>query len=628
MAERKSVSMQDLADKLGISKVTVSKALNGKDGVGEELKEKIFALARESGYVLPDYGKRKSKKVGIIMSPRFSSGDEGKFYMAMYERIIYELQRASCSSIMISPTTATLPSDMNTIQTRGLFDGLIFLGILDKGVREQIAQIDLPKVYVDIYDRTHKSDSVITENIYSSYELTNYLIQQGHTDIGFVGTVGSTTSISDRYLGYLRRMLEEGISPKNEWRIPDRSEEGIAIPLLLPEKLPTAFVCNCDATAFKLVQALKERGICVPEDVSVTGFDDSIYAQLCSPSLTTVAVDTDAIARLAAKRMIKHMNEPQKKSGEVYRIPGKIIYRDSVCKINGSSDKPEQSGEGGSPYFMSKNGANFLLNLNYDDLSSGLPAIGVKYGDDSKTVVNPLDDEEILSNLDIVRKMYQEGIINGDAPTADDSSKYAMFFAAQGWSGAAKTTWGPNNGIANCSAVQYGNTVVSNTTVRGSINGIYSGCKHPDKALQLLNLVNTDSKVRDWFYYGAEGTDFEYTDDNKVHRLTTDWGMAGYTQGTFFNVTQTDDVDFNQWDEVEELNEKATPSEMLGFNLDTSNIETELANCRAVYEKYYSELFTGAQDPRELVKTIDAELETAGWETIREEAQKQIDAQK
>ena len=108
-----------------------------------------------------------------------------------------------------------------------------------------------------------------------------------------------------------------------------------AIPLLLPEKLPTAFVCNCDATAFKLVQTLKERGICVPEDVSVTGFDDSIYAQLCSPPLTTVAVDTDAIARLAAKRMIKHMNEPQKKSGEVYRIPGKIIYRESVCKING-----------------------------------------------------------------------------------------------------------------------------------------------------------------------------------------------------------------------------------------------------------------------------------------------------
>ena len=57
----------------------------------------------------------------------------------------------------------------------------------------------------------------------------------------------------------------------------------------------------------------------------MTGFDDSIYAQLCSPSLTTVAVDTDAIARLAAKRMIKHMNEPQKKSGEVYAFPERLF---------------------------------------------------------------------------------------------------------------------------------------------------------------------------------------------------------------------------------------------------------------------------------------------------------------
>ena len=332
MAERKSVSMQDLADKLGISKVTVSKALNGKDGVGEELKEKIFALARESGYVLPDYGKRKSKKVGIIMSPRFSSGDEGKFYMAMYERIIYELQRASCSSIMISPTTATLPSDMNTIQTRGLFDGLIFLGILDKGVREQIAQIDLPKVYVDIYDRTHKSDSVITENIYSSYELTNYLIQQGHTDIGFVGTVGSTTSISDRYLGYLRRMLEEGISPKNEWRIPDRSEEGIAIPLLLPEKLPTAFVCNCDATAFKLVQTLKERGIRVPEDISVVGFDNYLYPGLSDIRITTYEVDMGEMARRAIHNMIKKITSDNFKGG-VTVVEGRLVLKDSVSHV-------------------------------------------------------------------------------------------------------------------------------------------------------------------------------------------------------------------------------------------------------------------------------------------------------
>ena len=104
--------------------------------------------------------------------------------------------------------------------------------------------------------------------------------------------------------------------------------------------------------------------------------------------------------------------------------------------------------------------------------------------------------------------------------------------------------------------------------------------------------------------------------------------MAGYTQGTFFNVSLLDTDKKNQWDEVKALNEAATPSVMIGFDLDTSKIETELANCRAVYEKYKSEFWTGAQDPRELVKTLHDELDKAGWETIRAEAQAQVDAAK
>lgn len=290
--------------------------------------------------------------------------------------------------------------------------------------------------------------------------------------------------------------------------------------------------------------------------------------------------------------------------------------------------KTIKEGEGGSPYYMSKSGADFLVTAYYDQLGAGLAPLGVKYDDETKTVVNPLEDEDILSKLDVVHQMYLDGIINGDAPTADDANKYRTFFTAQGWSGAAESTWGPNNGIENCVAVQYGDTVVSNSTVRGSISAIYSGCEHPDKALELLQLVNTDSKVRDWLYYGVEGENFEYTEDGKVNKLNSDWSMAGYTQGTFFAVSQLADTEVNQWDEVRALNESATPSIMIGFDMDTSSIETELANCRAVYEKYKSEFFTGAQDPRELVQTIHDELEAAGWETIREEAQKQIDAAK
>ena len=291
MAGKKTVSMQDIADELGISKVTVSKALNGKDGVGEELKQKIFQSAQEHGYILPDYGQRRAKKVGIVMSDRFNSGDAGKFYMGMYEKIIAELRKVMCASMMITPTRESLQSDLDMLERKGTVDGLILLGILDRKVRDAVDTIPLPKVYVDVYDVTHKSDSVVTENIYSAYELTDYLIQKGHKDIG------------------------------------------AAIELMLPERLPTAFVCNCDETAFRLVKTLKAKGIRVPEDISVVGFDDDIYAELCEPALTTVAVNIEEIGKVAAKRMMRYMERTRRRPGEVFRILGKIIYRDSVKEI-------------------------------------------------------------------------------------------------------------------------------------------------------------------------------------------------------------------------------------------------------------------------------------------------------
>ena len=286
-----------------------------------------------------------------------------------------------------------------------------------------------------------------------------------------------------------------------------------------------------------------------------------------------------------------------------------------------------KAGEGSAPYYMSKNGADFLLN-EFDQLGAGLPVLGVKYTDGTKTVVNPLDDATIQDELAIIHRMYKDGVINGDAPTADDSNSYRVFFTATGWSGAAKSVWGPNNGITNCEAVQFSDTLVSNTSVRGSMNGIYSGCKHPEKALQLLELVNTDTKVRDWLYYGVEGENFNYTANNRIEKLNTDWPMAGYTQGTFFTVTPLASVEVNEWDEVKALNAQAVPSVMLGFDMDTSSVETELANCRAVYEKYRSELWTGARNPAELIPQIKNELKAAGWEKIRAAAQAQIDAVK
>lgn len=102
--------------------------------------------------------------------------------------------------------------------------------------------------------------------------------------------------------------------------------------------------------------------------------------------------------------------------------------------------------------------------------------------------------------------------------------------------------------------------------------------------------------------------------------------MAGYTQGSFFAITPTDDFDFNQFDEVKELNEKAEPSVLLGFTLDTTPIADELANCIQIAERYKGELLTGTADPEVMVPQMMEELRAAGFDKIVAEAQSQVDA--
>ncbi len=281
--------------------------------------------------------------------------------------------------------------------------------------------------------------------------------------------------------------------------------------------------------------------------------------------------------------------------------------------------------ETGKPSFpLYQTGATYLF-YEYDTMNSGLPALGVRYNDKEAKVVYTFEQEDLYGYLTTFHDWYKKGIINADAATKPEEKGYRPCMIAQGWSGAAKTAWGPEMGI-EAEAYQWGPSIVSNDTVRGSLNCISANSKYPEKALEFLQLLNTDSFVRDSFYYGEKGVDWDYTADNKVHRNRTDWEMAGYTQGSFFTVTPTDEVEFNQWDEVLELNKKAEPSVLLGFTFDTSKVNDQLVNCISVYERYKGELLTGTADPATAVPAMLKELQAAGFDDVVKEAQTQVDA--
>ncbi|MEF9878640.1 MAG: ABC transporter substrate-binding protein [Clostridia bacterium] len=282
----------------------------------------------------------------------------------------------------------------------------------------------------------------------------------------------------------------------------------------------------------------------------------------------------------------------------------------------------ESTGEASFP--MNKNGASYLPFM-YDQMNAGLPTLGVRYDDATAKVVSVYEQEDVMANLKMLHQWYNDGIINADAATKPEENNYKPCSLAQGWSQAAVTTWGPNMG-STAVAYQWGDTVVSNETVRGSLNCISANCAHPEKALAFLQLLNTDSYVRDSFFYGLEGDDWEYTADKRVHRNNADWKMAGYTQASFFTVTPTDDVEFNQWDEVKALNEAAKPSVLLGFTFDTSKVNDQLTNCIAIFNRYKGEILTGTTNPEESVPAMMAEMKDAGFDAILTEAQAQVDA--
>lgn len=330
----KSVKLQDIAERLGISIVAVSKALNGQKGVSEELREKIKRTAAEMGYA-PPIRKKSSHSctnvIGVLASSRFIDADS--FYLKYYKHISSMLQQRNKYAFF---HTLSVKDEENLEYPKLLeadkIDGMIILGQISKAYTELIEQRNIHAVFLDFYDDRKNIDCVICDGFYASYDMTNYLISMGHRKLAFVGSVNATSSIQDRYLGYVKSLMEHHIHVSSNYVLDDRDENGLLKPIQLPVDMPTAFVCNCDGTACMLIKQLKKEGFRVPEDISVTGFDNSVYSEVSEPKITTIEVNTEKMSLTAVDAILKKIENPSYSIGRI-SISGDIIYKNSVRSV-------------------------------------------------------------------------------------------------------------------------------------------------------------------------------------------------------------------------------------------------------------------------------------------------------
>ena len=254
---------------------------------------------------------------------------------------------------------------------------------------------------------------------------------------------------------------------------------------------------------------------------------------------------------------------------------------------------------------------------------------------DGTKIIPVFDDEEYMGMLRMLHKWYELSYINPDAATTTEVPKSIKTPVRTGTAWTGFMGWSDPEAYGfNVKLVRFIGPNMSRSTQQGSLIAINAAAP-PQKAeacLKYMELLYTDKELRDTLAYGIEGKHFEYYEDTVIR--TTE-GNEHYMQDAFVtgpavsaSVVSADKdnlADPDQWEKVYDGYKSARVSDTRGFSFDPTNVEAEIAALDAIWNSYSAELVTGTSDTDEAVKEILKQMEAAGLDKVREEAQRQLD---
>ena len=225
---KKPVTLIDIAKACNTSNVTVSKALADKSGVSDELRAKIKQVAEEMGYVpSKTVTSRKKSNIGVLIPEKYV-GLSGSFYWTLYNSLVQRLKRENLYCVIENleykdEEKLILPN----IVTDRKISALISLGEISHVYAQKLSENVEHLILLDYYVPGLKVDSIVTNGYNGGYKLANYLISLGHRRIGFIGSKKATSSIFDRYMGYMKALIEHDLEIRDDWIIDDRGKESV-----------------------------------------------------------------------------------------------------------------------------------------------------------------------------------------------------------------------------------------------------------------------------------------------------------------------------------------------------------------------------------------------------------------
>lgn len=334
--------MQDIAKLAGVSPGTVSNALNNRKGVGKETKERIIKIAEEKGY-FRNQKKNEDNAIRLIVFKKHGYVvSDTPFFSALIEGCEREC-RNNGYELLISHVRDDVSSKENidTIIRQKNVDGILLLAteMNEEDLRffENLS-ISIPIVIVDSYHETKSSDYVCINNVSGAYSAVKYFVEKGHKKIGYLGSSRSIKNFEYRATGFDKALNDLNIEQNQEYKFllePTIDGAYNDMKKIIDEKveLPTALFAFNDIIALGAMKAMNEKGIKIPEDVSIIGFDDITFSALANPALTTIKVQTVEMGKIAVNRLIDKINNQINLKLKI-EVETELIERDSVKDIN------------------------------------------------------------------------------------------------------------------------------------------------------------------------------------------------------------------------------------------------------------------------------------------------------
>lgn len=332
------ITMLDVAKKAGVSKATVSRVLTGNNYVSKTTRDRVFKAIEETGYrpnlLARNLATSKSQSIGLVVTNTLYNGPyfsellfqtatmtekfgrqlimaDGKHGAEEEEQAIQFLLDLRCDAIIIYPRFLSIAA----LET-----------IIDR--HEQ------PIMVVNRKLKHHEENSVCANHQQHCFTAVHYLIEQGHRDIAFISGSAESPTGESRFAGYRQALAARGIAFNPALAAPGSwtSESGYEAVEILYQRGVTfsALVASNDDMAIGAAKAFRKRGISIPQDVSLLGFDDLPMASWFHPALTTVHVPVAEMIKCALERLLCKLE-----GGKVAPFPefkGQLIIRESVGK--------------------------------------------------------------------------------------------------------------------------------------------------------------------------------------------------------------------------------------------------------------------------------------------------------